>query len=237
MRPTRASGLRARRSRRRSSRGPAHSPADRRAGRACARSAAGRRRGAFSASICFSEDRARTFGSRRCDALRERQVRQRVHARMERERMERALGPSASTWGAPRLRREPPPRDAAASAAARSRRHCSGSASFCRHANVTGRPVSRDSVSIQESSGSSGMRSDATSSTPRPGSPRTRPMPIISSAAANVPGTHSPSMARWRSVRELEKPSAPAATPSRTIAAIAACRRPSRARSARRARP
>ena len=47
-------------------------------------------------------------------------------------------------------------------------------------------------------------------------------MPISSSAAANVPGTGSPSMARWRSVREVVNPSAPAATPSRTIAAMPA---------------
>jgi len=37
-----------------------------------------------------------------------------------------------------------------------------------------------------------------------------------------VPGTGSPSTARCTSVREVEKPSAPASIPARTIAAIAA---------------
>ena len=35
-------------------------------------------------------------------------------------------------------------------------------------------------------------------------------MPNSSSSAANVPGTGSPSMARWAIVREVENPSAPA---------------------------
>ena len=46
-------------------------------------------------------------------------------------------------------------------------------------------------------------------------------MPNSSSSAANVPGTGSPSMARWASVRLVEKPSAPASMPARTMAAIA----------------
>ncbi len=47
-------------------------------------------------------------------------------------------------------------------------------------------------------------------------------MPNSSSSAANVPGTGSPVIARCAIVREVEKPSAPAATPSFTSAAIAA---------------
>jgi hypothetical protein len=47
-------------------------------------------------------------------------------------------------------------------------------------------------------------------------------MPKISSSEANVPGTTSPSIARCTSVRDIEKPSAPASMPSRTIAAICA---------------
>ena len=47
-------------------------------------------------------------------------------------------------------------------------------------------------------------------------------MPNSSSSAAKVPGTGSPSMARWASVRDVEKPSAPAAMPSRTMSAMAA---------------
>jgi hypothetical protein len=47
-------------------------------------------------------------------------------------------------------------------------------------------------------------------------------MPNSSSSAAKVPGTGSPSMARWANVRLVEKPSAPAATPALTMAAMAA---------------
>ncbi len=47
-------------------------------------------------------------------------------------------------------------------------------------------------------------------------------MPNSSSSAANVPGTGSPSTARCMIVRDVEKPSAPAAMPSFTIAAICA---------------
>ena len=46
-------------------------------------------------------------------------------------------------------------------------------------------------------------------------------MPKSSSSAAKVPGTGSPSMARWARVRLVENPSAPASMPSRTMAAIA----------------
>ena len=46
-------------------------------------------------------------------------------------------------------------------------------------------------------------------------------MPNSSSSAAKVPGTGSPSMARWARVRLVEKPSAPASMPARTMAAIA----------------
>ena len=45
-------------------------------------------------------------------------------------------------------------------------------------------------------------------------------MPNSSSSAAKVPGTGSPSMARWAMVREVEKPRAPAAMASRPVAAI-----------------
>ncbi len=47
-------------------------------------------------------------------------------------------------------------------------------------------------------------------------------MPNSSSSAANVPGTGSPSTAVCTIVRLVEKPSAPALIPSRTIAAISA---------------
>ena len=46
-------------------------------------------------------------------------------------------------------------------------------------------------------------------------------MPNSSSSAAKVPGTGSPSIARWASVRLVEKPRAPASMPARTMAAMA----------------
>ena len=45
-------------------------------------------------------------------------------------------------------------------------------------------------------------------------------MAISSSAVAVVPGTTSPSIDLWITVRLVEKPSAPARTPSSTISAI-----------------
>ena len=64
------------------------------------------------------------------------------------------------------------------------------------------------------------------------------PMPKSSSSAAKVPGTGSPSMARWAMVREVEKPSAPAATASFTSCLHAPrCPRVWPARCGRRARP
>ena len=52
--------------------------------------------------------------------------------------------------------------------------------------------------------------------------PSRDPSANSSSSAANVPGTGRPSMARWPSVRDVEKPSAPASIASCTMAAIAA---------------
>jgi hypothetical protein len=60
----------------------------------------------------------------------------------------------------------------------------------------------------------------ASSKTPVPASDSARPIANSSSSAANVPGTGSPSMARWAIVREVETPSAPASMPSRTMRAI-----------------
>ena len=61
----------------------------------------------------------------------------------------------------------------------------------------------------------------ASSNTPAPASANAAPMPKSSSSAAKVPGTGSPSTARWPSVREVEKPSAPARSPSSTMARMA----------------
>ena len=49
----------------------------------------------------------------------------------------------------------------------------------------------------------------ASSKTARPPAAIARPRPNSSSSAAKVPGTGSPSMARWPIVRDVEKPSAP----------------------------
>ena len=62
----------------------------------------------------------------------------------------------------------------------------------------------------------------ASSNTPAPACASARPSPKSSSSAANVPGTGSPSMARWAIVRDVDTPSAPASIPSRTMRAIAA---------------
>ena len=62
----------------------------------------------------------------------------------------------------------------------------------------------------------------ASSKTPAPNDLSACPIPKISSSAANVPGTGSPSTARCTMVREVEKPSAPAAIPSLTSAAMVA---------------
>ena len=91
----------------------------------------------------------------------------------------------------------------------------SGSWSFWVSANVTGRPIAADSLRIQAISRSGAARSSpsapagASSNTPVPSSPRTRPIPNSSSSAANVPGTGSPSIAMCAIVRLVEKPNAP----------------------------
>src|SRR5205823_5643676 len=83
------------------------------------------------------------------------------------------------------------------------------------------RSISAASRNIQSISRSAPSRSSpstpagASSNTPAPASARARPIANSSSSAANVPGTGSPSMARWAMVRDVETPSAPASMPSR----------------------
>ena len=95
-------------------------------------------------------------------------------------------------------------------------------------AKVTGRPMAAESRRIQSisffgsSTSSPADPAGASSKIPVPSSPRAAPIPKSSSSAAKVPGTGSPSMARWAMVREVEKPRAPAATASFTMAFIAA---------------
>jgi hypothetical protein len=98
--------------------------------------------------------------------------------------------------------------------------------------NVIRQPVPRDSSAIQASSASGSTMSLASSNTPGtaadppgrrgPAGDRERPMPISSSGDAVVPAASSPSLARWMTVRVVEKPTAPAAIASRRRAAMAA---------------
>ena len=95
-------------------------------------------------------------------------------------------------------------------------------------ANEIGRPVSSVRRIIHSISRPGAARSSpitpagASSNTPVPASARARPIANSSSSAAKVPGTGSPSMARWAMVRDVETPSAPASMPSRTMRAMAA---------------
>ena len=89
-------------------------------------------------------------------------------------------------------------------------------------ANVTGRWMAADRRRIQSTSSRGATMSSpaepagASSKMPVPSSPRAAPMPKSSSSAAKVPGTGSPSMARWAIVRDVENPRAPAAIASLT---------------------
>ena len=102
-----------------------------------------------------------------------------------------------------------------------SRQSC-GAASTWTRAKVTGRRMAAERRRIQSTSAlgpetsSPAAPTGASSKMPVPSSPSAAPIPKSSSSAAKVPGTGSPSMARWAMVREVEKPSAPAATASLT---------------------
>ena len=93
---------------------------------------------------------------------------------------------------------------------------------------MTGRWMAADSRRIQSTSflgptmSSPAEPMGASSNTPVPSSPRALPMPNSSSSAAKVPGTGSPSMARWAMVRDVENPSAPAPIASLTSCFMAA---------------
>ena len=78
------------------------------------------------------------------------------------------------------------------------------------------------SISSSSSVVSPTMPRGTISISPRPVERTACPMASNSASSANVPGTGSPSLAVWTSVRELEKPNAPARTASFTRAAILA---------------
>ena len=147
----------------------------------------------------------------------------------------RGAGSSAAPPPAARAARRAP---AARSAASSSRRHWSGSASFCSSAKVTGRPVAaRDLLHPRRArapraSGRRPARARRGPARRAPGRCRAARRP-----RRTCPGTGSPSIARWSSVRDVVKPSAPAAIPRARSRPSRRCRRPSPARSSRRARP
>ncbi len=109
-------------------------------------------------------------------------------------------------------------------------RHASGEASFCPIEIDIGRPDWRTISRNSSHSCSRPAKSDTTSNTPCPASPKMRLMPSSSSAPAVRLGVKRPSLARWFLVREVVKPRAPARTASRTrrpmvsiSAALGAC--------------
>ena len=114
------------------------------------------------------------------------------------------------------------PASVARSDSSMSSRHRSGAASTCSSAYDTGMPTSAANRAIQSTSffgatmSSPAAPSGASSNTARPPAAIARPSPNSSSSAANVPGTGSPSIARWPSVRDVENPSAPASIASCT---------------------
>ena len=174
--------------------------------------------------------RARSSGSRkRADLLRHGSARCAAVRRAVAQRVER-LEPEQQPTGRPgdlrADRRRPRPRASATRSSMLP--PLVGSWSFWVSANVTGRPIASARRRIHSISRSGAARSSpsapagASSNTPVPSSPSARPMPNSSSSAAKVPGTGSPSMARCAIVRDVEKPSAPASMPSRTMAAMAA---------------
>ncbi len=102
-----------------------------------------------------------------------------------------------------------------------------GAESIWTRLKLTGTPVSAARRRIQSTSWRGATMSSPavpigdSSKTARPPAATARPSPNSSSSAAKVPGTGSPSMARWANVREVEKPRAPASMASRTMSAMA----------------
>jgi hypothetical protein len=123
-----------------------------------------------------------------------------------------------------------PPREFSSFANPTTRRNSSGLRSDWARPKVTGRPDRRDTSPIQATSARVPVRSslsrsprrDALSNTPRRCRPNTSAKAYSSSGVAHVPGTGRPSGTVCRSVREVEKPSAPASMASSTSSTIAA---------------
>ena len=92
----------------------------------------------------------------------------------------------------------------------------------CNMVKAMGTPVSRLNRPIQPNSSHSSKKSVVSSNTPCPTLPMARPIPTSSGSVAVVPGTSSPSIDLCNTVREVEKPKAPARKPSSTSRAISA---------------
>ena len=114
--------------------------------------------------------------------------------------------------------RSSPPAAASSSTSSRISRNSSGPALLCASPNVTGRsgapvdlghPVHSRRACLRSSSPGRSNRG-ATSYTPLPCRPSTSAIASSSRSSAHVPGTGRPSGTRCSSVRDVEKPSAPA---------------------------
>ncbi len=108
-------------------------------------------------------------------------------------------------------------------------RHSSGSAKVLVRLKVNGRPEARLMAAMSATSlrarsrpGPSPSNRGALPNAPRPWRPSTSASATSSRSPAQVPGTLRPSGATWRRVREVEKPTAPAAMASSTRATMAA---------------
>ena len=112
------------------------------------------------------------------------------------------------------------PWERASAARASQSRHAPGLRSVSTTWKVTGTPWRRDSSPIHANSASTSIMSLTTENTrwPAPAMPAASPM--SSSPAAVVPAASSPWRSRCNRVRVLDTPTAPAAMPSRTSAAI-----------------
>ena len=91
-------------------------------------------------------------------------------------------------------------------------RHASGATPAWASEIESGRPDSSTRRRSIVNSAAPPLKSDTTCRTPLPVPPSARAMPTSSSSLASRLGVGEPSLERWFSVRDVEKPSAPAST-------------------------
>ena len=94
------------------------------------------------------------------------------------------------------------------------RRQLSGARSFCRMVIAIGRRLRSTTRRSMANSASRSWKSEITCSQPAPTLPMAAPMAVSSSSAAVSVGIGRPSSVLWLSVREVEKPKAPARMPA-----------------------